>query len=315
MPVAYLPSPVRSVWHLGPVPIRAYAICAVLGVAAALWLADWRYRRRGGRPGEILDIATVAVPVGLLGARIYSVVTEPHLYFGPGRDWVGMLRIWEGGLGIAGAVAAGAIAAWVYCRRAGLDLAQVAGAAAPALAVAQAIAAWGNWFSQKLYGAPSTLPWAVAIAPVHRVAGYVSDATFQPIFLYESIWDLIMAAAVIFAMRRFALTGDRAFALYAGLYAVGRWCAESLRIDNSPRLFGFATNQVAMAVVLALATGYLYGTRARRPAPPPRLPVSAAARRQLTLAGPTADADIASLDSIDETDQRPDSGQPAAGPG
>lgn len=315
MPVAYLPSPARAVWHLGPIPVRAYAICAVLGVVVALCLADWRYQRLGGRKGQILDIATVAVPVGLLGARIYSVATNRSLYFGAGRDWVNVLQIWTGGLGIAGAVAAGAIAAWICCRRAGVDLALVAGAAAPALAVAQAIATWGNWFSQQLYGAPSTLPWAVEIAPAHRVTGYVGFATFQPVFLYESIWDLLVAGAVVIAMRRFALTGNRVFALYAGLYAVGRYGAESLRVDYSPRLFGLATNKVAMLVVLALAAGYLYGARGRQPrGAAAGQAADARRRRELTLAAPTADADVASLDSIEEASAETGGGQGAAGP-
>ncbi len=119
MPVAYLPSPASEVWHLGVIPVRAYAVCMAAGVAAALWLTDRRYRRAGGQAGVILYLATVAVPVGLAGARLYSVLTNFGLYFGPGRDWTDVFRVWQGGLGIAGAVAAGAIAAWVYCRRSG----------------------------------------------------------------------------------------------------------------------------------------------------------------------------------------------------
>jgi prolipoprotein diacylglyceryl transferase len=293
MSVAYLPSPVRGVWYLGPVPVRAYAVCMVAGVVAALWLTDRRYRRAGGEHGVILAIATVAVPVGLVGARIYSVTTDWGHYFGPGRDWVGIFRFWQGGLGIAGAVAAAALGAWYYCRRAKIELGPVALAAAPALPVAQAIAVWGNWFNQNLYGAPSSLPWAVAIDPVHRAIGYESYATFQPIWLYQSLLDILVAVGVSVAIKRLMLTGDRAFAVYAGLYAIARFCTEALRIDYSPRLFGLRTNQVAMLAVLVAAVIYLYVTRSQRtrripvqPAGPAGDPVAIADGSEPVRGGP-----------------------------
>jgi prolipoprotein diacylglyceryl transferase len=264
MTAAFLPSPASAVWHLGPVPVRAFALCMVAGVLAGLWLTDRRFRNASGQQGVILNVATVAVPVGILGARIYSVVTNFSLYFGDGRDWVDALRIWDGGLGIAGAVAAGALGAWGYCRHAGIEIGPLALAAAPALPVAQAIAVWGNWFSQSLYGRPSGLPWAVAIAPAHRTVGYQAFATFQPIFLYESVLYLLVAAAVSYGIRRFTLTGDLAFALYAGLYATARFCAEAQRVDSSPRMFGLRTDEAAMAVIWLAAWSYLLAVRGRR---------------------------------------------------
>ena len=264
MPVAFLPSPASDIWRLGPVPVRAFALCMVVGVLAGLWLTDWRYRRAGGQPGIVLNVATVAVPVGIAGARVYSVVTDYGLYFGRGRDWTNMFRIWQGGLGMAGAVAAGALATWLYCRRHDIDLGPLALAAAPALPVAQAIAVWGNWFSQGLYGRPSGLPWAVAIAPSHRAAGYLAAATFQPIFLYESVLYLLVAASVAYAIRRYRLSGDRAFALYAGLYATARFFVEAQRVGYTPRLFGLRTNEVAMLVILIPAWCYLVAVRSRR---------------------------------------------------
>jgi prolipoprotein diacylglyceryl transferase len=264
MPVAFLPSPPRSLWHIGPIPVRAYAICVVLGIAAGLWVASRRYRRVGGRPGMILDMATLAIPAGLLGARLYSVLTDYGLYFAPGRDWTNVFRIWDGGLGIPGAVAGGALGAWAVCRRERAMLAPVAGAAAPALAFAQAIGRWGNWFNQQLYGRPSTLPWAVEISPEHRLAGYVNLATFQPTFLYESLWDVLVGVAVILAARRFVLPGDRAFALYAGLYAFGRFWTQGLEINYSPHVFGLRIDQVVMILILACAIAYEYLTRNKR---------------------------------------------------
>ena len=166
MPAAYLPSPASAIWHLGTLPVRTYAVCMVIGVVVGLWLTNRRYCEAGGRPGVILDMATVAVPVGLVGARLYSVLTNANRYFGAGRDWTDLLRVWDGGMGVAGAVAAGALAAWAYCRRTGTDLGPVALAAAPALAVAQAISVWGNWFSQELYGQPVR----AALGRGHRTA-------------------------------------------------------------------------------------------------------------------------------------------------
>jgi prolipoprotein diacylglyceryl transferase len=264
MPAAFLPSPASDIWHLGPVPVRAFALCMVAGVLAGLWLTDWRYRRAGGQPGIVLNVATVAVPVGIVGARVYSVATTYRLYFGPGRDWVSALRIWQGGLGVAGAVAAGALATWAYCRQHDIDLGPLALAAAPALPVAQAIAVWGNWFSQGLYGRPSGLPWAVAIAPAHRAAGYQAAATFQPTFLYESLLYLLVAAAVGYAIRRFRLSGDRAFALYAGLYATARFFVEAQRVGYTPRVYGLRTNEAAMLAILIVAWSYLIVVRSQR---------------------------------------------------
>ncbi len=264
MPAAFLPSPSRGLWHLGPIPIRAYAICVVLGIVVGLWVANRRYLRIGGRVGMILDVATVAVPAGLAGARLYSVVTEYELYFGHGHDWTDALRIWDGRLGMPGAIAFGALGAWIVCRREAAELAPIAGAVAPGLAFAQAIGRWGNWFNQERYGHPTTLPWAVQISPQHRLAGYLNFATFQPMFLYESMWDALVGVLVIYAARRFLLTGDRTFALYAGLYAIGRFWTEGMQLSYSPHQFGLRVDQVVMVVALAGAAAYLYLTRHKR---------------------------------------------------
>jgi prolipoprotein diacylglyceryl transferase len=300
MPVAYLPSPANGVWHLGVIPVRAYALCVLAAVLVCLWLTDWRYRRGGGQPGVILDLATVAVPVGLIGARIYSVLTDFHRYFGPGRDWTDVLRVWDGGMGVAAAVAAGAVAAWAYCRRTGVEIAPVALAAAPALAVAQAISVWGNWFSQELYGPPSGLPWAVAIAPQHRAAGFQAAATFQPLFLYESLLDLLVAIAVAIAIRRYALSGDRAFAVYAALWTAVGVVIQRLRVDYSPRLLGLRTNMLAMFVILVAACAYLAVTRRSRrrsavamPRPPAVPGASAGSRVLRSRSGRATAAELA----------------------
>jgi len=263
MSEASLPSPQHALWHLGPVPLRGYALCVLAGILVALAVASRRYRRIGGRPGLILDVATLAVPAGLAGARLYSIATDWSQYFGHGQDWTGIFRLWDGGLGIPGAIAGGAAGAWLACRRTGVALAPVAGAAAAALAFGQAIGRWGNWFSQSLYGRPVTMPLAVEIAPAHRVRGYENFATFQPAFLYESAWDVLVGLAVIYAVRRFLLTGDRAFAVYAGLYAAGAYLVDSLRVDAAPHLAGLRFDQWVLVAVFLAATVYLYLTRGK----------------------------------------------------
>jgi prolipoprotein diacylglyceryl transferase len=264
MPAAFLPSPVNGIWRLGPVVLDGYALCVVLGVAAAIWATERRYRAAGGRPWLILDLATVVVPVGLLGARLDRVIIDHRLYFGPGRDWVDILRIADGGLGLPGAVIAGLAATLLWCRYRKTGIGPVLGAAAPGLALAQAVGVWGNWFAQNLYGSPSTWPWAVEIAPSHRVPGYQSFGTFQPLFLYESTWDVLVCLLLIYAIRRLALTGDRALALCAGLYAVGRLGTQVLRLGAARRSPPITIAELAVVAVIAGAAAYLLATRARQ---------------------------------------------------
>jgi prolipoprotein diacylglyceryl transferase len=261
MPIAYIPSPARGVWHLGPIPVRAYPLCIVLGVIVAVWVANRRYVATGGRRGLILDVATWAVPLGLIGARLYSVITDYEIYFGDHHDWVTVFQVWNGGLGMPGALALGFVGGWIACRRAGVPLGPVAGASAPAIAIGQAIGSWSNWFNQQLYGRPSSLPWALAISPSHRITGYVSFATFQPAFLYECVWDLLVAAFVIWAARHFLMTGDRTFALYLAAYSVGMFAVQTIRIDYSHRILGLRINEWVAILAFAGAAWYLYRTR------------------------------------------------------
>ena len=190
MLLAYLPSPSRGVWHLGPVPIRAYALCIIAGIFVAVWLTGRRWAARGGAGSDIADIALWAVPFGMLGGRLYHVITDPELYFAAGKQPIRALYIWDGGLGIPGAVALGAFGAWIGCRRRGIKLSDFADAAAPGLVLAQAIGRWGNYFNQELYGRPTHLPWALRIDPAHRPDDTPDIALYHPTFLYESLWDL-----------------------------------------------------------------------------------------------------------------------------
>jgi prolipoprotein diacylglyceryl transferase len=255
---AHIPSPSRGVVHLGPLPIRAYAICIILGVAAAVVVGERRFTARGGRKGAVADVATWAVPFGLVGARIYHLVTNPEIYWGgPGRSGtLGALKIWDGGLGIWGGVLFGALGAYIACRRYQLSYALLADALAPALPLAQAIGRWGNWFNQELYGRPTSLPWGLHIDVAHRMPGYLSDAYYHPTFLYEFLWDLGIVLVVIWADRRWKFTRGRGFALYVALYTVGRGWIEALRIDDAHKFLGLRLNDWTSVLVFAGAVAY-----------------------------------------------------------
>ncbi|MFB9475021.1 prolipoprotein diacylglyceryl transferase [Nonomuraea salmonea] len=230
MPLALIPSPPEGVWHLGFIPIRAYALCFIVAIAVGIWISDRRWRARGGEPGTISDIAVPGVVFGLIGARLYHVITDWQIYFGPRaiKEPYQALFIWEGGMSIWGAVALGSVGVWLACRRRGLSLGAVADTVAPGIAIGQAIARWGNWFNQELYGSPTTLPWGLEIDQAH---GGEPGALYHPTFLYESLWDLALGLALIGIGRRFDLRHGRLFAVYVAGYTLGRFWIEGLRID------------------------------------------------------------------------------------
>lgn len=259
--ISFIPSPPQGVWHLGPVPIRAYAFCIILGALAAIVIGERRYRATGGRAGFIGDLAAWAVPFGIVGARLYHVATDPELYFGPGRHAVDALKIWEGGLGIWGAIAGGALGVWIATRRAGVPLAPVADALAPGLLVAQAIGRLGNYFNQELFGRPTTLPWGLRIDEFHRPPGFEQFATFHPTFAYELLWNLVAAGVLVALDRRFHFIRGRAFALYVMLYTAGRFWIELLRIDTVNHLGPMRLNNWTALIVCAAATAYFFRTR------------------------------------------------------
>ncbi len=257
MNLASIPSPAQGVWQLGPLPLRAYALCIILGIVAAVLITERRWVARGGPRGVTGDVATWAVPFGLVGGRLYHVLTSWDRYFGPDGDPVSALYVWEGGLGIWGAIALGAVGAWIGCRLRGVPLPIFADAAAPGIVIAQAIGRWGNWFNQELYGGPTTLPWALEIDPAHRLPGMEDVATYHPTFLYESLWALGVAALVIWADRRFRLGHGRAFALYVAGYTLGRLWIEALRIDPAPLVLGLRLNVWTSIIVFCGALAYL----------------------------------------------------------
>ena len=241
LPLA-IPSPSAGVWHLGPFPLRAYAFAILLGIVAALWMTRRRWVERGGEPDTTLEIAFWAVPFGIVGGRIYHVITSPDAYFGVGGDPIRALYIWEGGLGIWGAVALGAVGAWIGCRRQGVRLAPWADALAPGLLVAQAIGRLGNWFNQELFGSPTTLPWGLRIDAAHMPVGDPAGTLYHPTFLYEMVWNLAGAALLIWLDRKLQLGYGRVFLLYVVIYTSGRLWIEMLRIDPAHEFLGLRIN-------------------------------------------------------------------------
>ncbi|MCG5435577.1 prolipoprotein diacylglyceryl transferase [Micromonospora foliorum] len=274
-PQAALPSPSTAVWQLGPVPIRAYALCIIAGIVLACWVTERRLRQRGVAPGAVLDIAVWAVPAGIIGARIYHVVTSPEKYFGAGGDPMKAFAIWEGGLGIWGAVAGGAVGAWIAARQLGIPFGVVADALAPGLPLAQAVGRIGNWFNNELFGGRTTLPWGLEIHrmdpdnPGHALrddAGQpiLEPGLYQPTFLYEALWNLGVVALVLILDRRLKLGRGRAFALYVMGYTVGRFWIELMRTDEANQILGVRLNVWTAALVFLGALIYFVRVRGPR---------------------------------------------------
>ncbi|RYV52768.1 prolipoprotein diacylglyceryl transferase [Pengzhenrongella frigida] len=264
LPVA-IPSPSVSVWHLGPFPLRAYAFSILAGIAVALWMTRRRWAERGGDPETVLEIVFWAVPFGIIGGRIYHVISSPDAYFGAGGDPVTALFIWEGGLGIWGAIALGAVGAWIGCKREGVRFSSFADAVAPGLLVAQALGRLGNWFNQELFGGPTTLPWGLRIDPTSPTfpEGYPADTLFHPTFLYEILWNLAAAALLIYLDRRYRLGHGRVFWLYVVMYTTGRLWIELLRIDPATLVLGLRLN-VWTSIVVGLGALIMFVLVGRR---------------------------------------------------
>jgi phosphatidylglycerol---prolipoprotein diacylglyceryl transferase len=258
--LASIPSPTRAVWHLGPIPIRAYALCIVAGIFVAVAVTSRRWQARGGDREDIWDVAFWAIVLGIIGGRLYHVITDYEKYFGSGKRPLDALKIWDGGLGIWGAIALGMLGAWIGCRRKGMRLTAFADAAAPGIAAAQAIGRWGNWFNNELYGRPTGVPWRLAIHDIDVTTGRARACGFgdvgqtvcgyyHPTFLYESLWDLALAFALVWAARKWRLGRGNTFALYAMGYTLGRSWIEAMRSDYAHRFLGLRVNDWASIIV------------------------------------------------------------------
>ncbi|MGX1161404.1 prolipoprotein diacylglyceryl transferase [Arthrobacter sp. SLBN-100] len=269
---ASIPSPDWSGFDIplpwGTLRIHAYALCILAGIVAGLWLTSVRWARRGAPEGSVWDIVVWAIPFGIIGGRLYHVVSSPDAYFGPGFDGTGDLslipQIQRGGLGIWGAVVLGVLGAWIGCRRSGVKLSAFLDAAAPGLLLAQAVGRWGNYFNQELFGGPTTLPWGLQVDADNPnfPAGVAVDTLFHPTFLYESLWNLAGVVALLALDRKFNFRRSRLFWLYAMYYTLGRVWIEAMRIDDAEQisLFGITTRLnvwTSILVFLAALTAFI----------------------------------------------------------
>ena len=263
--VLSIPSPSTSIWYIGAFPLRAYALCIIAGIIVAMIIATRRWRARGGTADSMELMVVVGVPFGIVGARLYHVITDYQLYFGPGRQPLDALKIWQGGLGVWGAIAFGILGGYLVARRRKIAFPAVLDAIAPAILVAQAIGRLGNWFNQELFGRPTTLPWGVEIASDYRPAGYAQFATFHPTFLYEILWNLAAAVLLVWLDRRFRLGHGKVFALYVMLYCAGRFWIEALRIDTVNEIGGFRLNNYTALIGFVVALVWLIWLIRNRP--------------------------------------------------
>ncbi|GLB62964.1 hypothetical protein NCCP2495_08420 [Dietzia sp. NCCP-2495] len=273
-----IPSPPQGVWEIGPFPLRAYALWIILGIVIAIWWGEKRWAARGGKPGVVIDTALWAIPFGLIGGRAYHVATDWYRYFGEGKNPVDALKIWDGGLGIWGAVALGAVGAYIGLRQQGIRaIGAFADSVAPGIVLAQGIGRLGNYFNQELYGRETDVPWALEIYQRYdEVYGYSETigrstgqvlATVHPTFLYELLWNVLVAIVLVLLDRRFRLGHGRVFALYVALYCFGRFFVELMRADSATHVFGLRINTIVSVVVMIAALIYFVRVRGRREDP------------------------------------------------
>ncbi|WP_327096967.1 prolipoprotein diacylglyceryl transferase [Nocardia vinacea] len=275
--LAYIPSPSQGVWHLGPFPLRAYALCIIVGIVVAIWWGERRWQARGGQKGAILDVAMFAVPFGLVGGRLYHVATDWQKYFGADGHPIDALKIYQGGLGIWGAVFLGGVGAWIGCRVYRIPLPALGDAIAPPILLAQAIGRLGNYFNQELYGRKTDLPWGLEIYlrfddqgkldMMNGVSQGIVDKVVQPTFLYEMIWNLLIVVLLVQIDKRYRIGHGRLFALYVVGYCLGRFFVELLRDDEATKIAGIRINSFTSALVFLAAVAYfVFATKGRETA-------------------------------------------------
>ncbi|WP_256989397.1 prolipoprotein diacylglyceryl transferase [Rhodococcus sp. 05-2254-6] len=264
--LAYIPSPPQGVWHVGPLALRAYALFIIIGIVVSVVWGDRRWVARGGTKGTVLDVAVWAVPFGLLGGRLYHVATDWKTYFGPGGNPIEALYVWNGGLGIWGAVFLGGVGAWIACRRRGIPLPAFGDAVGPPILLAQAIGRIGNYFNQELYGRATTQPWGLEIYervdangrldPLNGVSTGFVEKVVHPTFLYELLWSVAVVVLLVLVDRKYTIGHGRLFALYVAGYCAGRFWVELMRDDFATTIAGIRINTFTSAIIFVLAVAY-----------------------------------------------------------
>lgn len=242
-----IPTPSISVIEVGPLTFHIYAICIILGIAAAISIS----KRRFSKPEVISDLAFYAIPGGVVGARIYHVITSPENY--QNGNWLDVFKIWQGGLGIWGAIAGGVLAVWYRAQKLNLNFTELADAVAPGLLIAQAIGRFGNWFNGELFGRPTNLPWGLNIPRNLRPVDYLNYEYFHPTFLYEALCSTLLAILIIWFGRKGVIKPGGAFAIYVAGYCAYRFVIESLRIDPANVVLGMRVNQLVAILIGSIA--------------------------------------------------------------
>jgi prolipoprotein diacylglyceryl transferase len=263
MHTAFLPSPPNNGFHLGPLFVHAYSLAYLLAAIAVVTISRRRWEASGGSRELIYEVALWSIPAALIGGRLYFLATSWNEV--PSHWWA-PFAIWEGGLGIWGAIPTATITGIWVLRRQEASVPMFLDAVAPALLVAQAIGRVGNYFNQELFGSPTSLPWGLEINPAHRPAGYTQYTTFNPTFLYELTWDLMLAAALVALDRRRVIRAPCLFALYLAGYSLGRIGEELLRIDPSYHILGLRLNFYIASILCLSATAWLIRIHRSKPA-------------------------------------------------
>jgi prolipoprotein diacylglyceryl transferase len=265
--LASIPSPSTKQIEIGPLNLRAYGLMIALGVFAAVWLAQRRWAAQGRDPDDFVYVAMRAVPAGLIGARLYHVITDWQRF--DNGEWADAFKIWEGGLGIPGGMLAGVLVGVWAAKQRGMPLPDTMDAAAPALPLAQAIGRIGNWFNQELFGKPTDLPWGLKIDVENRPVGYTLDSTFHPTFLYEMLWNLALCALLLWLDSVRRSDGTRLvrrgylIAVYVLGYATGRLWVELLRIDEASEIAGVRVNVWTSLIAIAASLVMLVSAQRR----------------------------------------------------
>jgi prolipoprotein diacylglyceryl transferase len=255
--LGFIPSPSSGIVHVGPLTIHLYGVTLLVAILLCVWLTVVRWRRKGGDSDLVVRVAVWGVAFGIIGARIYHDVTSWNEV--PSPKWKGVFEIWEGGLGIWGAILLGTLAGVIVVRRAGSSALLFMDAVAPGLLLAQGIGRIGNYWNQELYGTPTTLPWGLEISLPHRAgiaAAYLNAKAYQPTFLYELLWDLAGVALLLWLDRRYRFFPPALFSLYVAYYCFGRFFEELMRIDPSHHFLGLRINAWVSAFCFIAASGF-----------------------------------------------------------